>query len=75
MGTAKARKTAEQWIIPPEPALDRYMLRSRPRAANDNRRLSFSTVRIGACVALTSALSLIGALVRSVTRLAAFGPG
>ncbi|MGH1572809.1 hypothetical protein ACRAWG_21720 [Methylobacterium sp. P31] len=66
MGTAKAREAAEQWIVPPEPALDRYLLRSRPRAANDNRRLSFSTfrtVQIGACIALICALSLIGALV------------
>jgi hypothetical protein len=67
MGTAKARKAAEQWIVPPEPALDRYLLRSRQRAANDNRRPSFSafrTVQIGACSALISALSLISALVR-----------
>jgi hypothetical protein len=67
MGTAKARKAAEQWIVPPEPALDRYLLRSRWRAANDNRRPSFSafrTVQIGACSALISALSLISALVR-----------
>lgn len=64
MGTAKAREAAEQWIVPPEPALDRYLLRSRPRAANDNRRrLTFRTMQIGACIALISALSLIGALV------------
>jgi hypothetical protein len=70
MATAKAREVAEQWIVPPEPALDRYLLRSRHRAANDNRRLSsntFHTVQIGACIALISALSLIGALVRYVT--------
>jgi hypothetical protein len=67
MATAKAREAAEQWIVPPEPALDRYLLRSHRRAANDNRRLSFSTfhsVQIGACIALISALSLISALVR-----------
>lgn len=67
MRTAKARETAEEWIVPPEPALDRYLLRSRPRAANDNRGLSFSnfhTVQIGACIALISALSLISALIR-----------
>jgi hypothetical protein len=67
MITAKAREVAEQWIVPPEPALDRYLLRSRSRAANDNCRLSFNTfssVRIGVCIALISTLTLISALVR-----------
>lgn len=66
MGTARARKATEHWVEPPEPALERYLLRSRRRAANDNRRLSFSTLRtvqIGACMALISALTLLGALV------------
>ena len=65
MGTAKAREVAEQWIVPPEPTLDRYLLHSRRQAANDNRRLSFSTfhtVQICACIALISALSVISAL-------------
>jgi len=65
MGTAKAREVAEQWIVPPEPALDRYLLRSQSRAANDNRRLFlnvFSSVHIRACIALISALTLIGIL-------------
>ena len=67
MATAKAREVAEQWIVPPEPALDRYLLRSQSRAANDNRRQSFkalSSVQIGACIALISALTLISALIR-----------
>jgi len=67
MNTARAREDAEQWITPPEPALERYLLRSRPRAANDNRRLFrgvFPALQIGACMALSSALTLIVALVR-----------
>lgn len=67
MNTARAREPAEQWITPPEPALERYLLRARPRAANDNRRLfrgGFSTFQIGgACMVLSSALTLIVALV------------
>lgn len=69
MATAKAREVAEQWIVPPEPALDRYLLRSRRRAANDNRRLSFSTfqtVQMGASAAPISARFLVSALVRRV---------
>lgn len=67
MTTARAREAAEQWIVPPESALDRYLLRSWNRAANDNRRLSlntFSSVQIGACIAVISALTLISALIR-----------
>jgi hypothetical protein len=65
MGTATARKATEHWVEPPEPALERYLLRSRRRAANDNRRKSFSTLRtvqIVAC-ALISAVTLLGTLV------------
>lgn len=67
MYTAKARVIDEQWIEPPEPALDRYLLRSCHRATNDNRRPFFGIfrpVQFGACMALASVLSLIGALVR-----------
>jgi hypothetical protein len=67
MYAARARGTAEQWLEPPEPALNRYLLRSRSRAANDNSRLSFETSRavlIGACMTLVCALCLIVALVR-----------
>ena len=67
MYAARARGTAEQWIEPPEPALNRYLLRSRRRAANDNSRRScetFRTVLIGAFMTLICALSLIVALVR-----------
>ncbi|GJE32986.1 hypothetical protein [Methylobacterium oxalidis] len=66
MYTARAKRTSEQWLEPPEPALDRYLLRTRPRAANDNRRLSvetFRTVQIGAGLALVGALSLVVALI------------
>lgn len=66
MYTARAHKAAEQWIELPKPALSRYVLRSCRRAANDNRCLSFKalrTVQMGACVALISVLSLVGALV------------
>ena len=67
MYTARAREASEQWIELPKPVLDRYLLRSCRRAANDNRRLSFKTLRtvqIVACVTLISALPLIDALVR-----------
>ena len=66
MYTARAREATEQWIEIPEPTLDRYVLCTCHRAANDNRRLSFKalcTVQVGACVALISVLSLVGALV------------
>lgn len=66
MSVAKLRETSEQWIELPEPNLDRYLLRSRRPAANDNRRLpleTFRAVQIGACVALIGAATLIGALV------------
>ncbi|AWN43652.1 hypothetical protein U8607_11235 [Methylobacterium durans] len=66
MKTAKACGTAEQWIELPEPALNRYLLGSRSRAANDNHRLSretFRTLQIGTCMALTCALCLIVTLV------------
>ena len=66
MYTARAREAAEQWIEIPKPALNRYVLRSCYRAANDNGRLSFKALRsvqVGACVALISVLSLVGALV------------
>lgn len=66
MSIAKVREAAEQWIELPEPDLDRYLLRVRAPAANDNRRISFETfrtVQIGACVALIGAATLIGALV------------
>ncbi|WP_438346397.1 hypothetical protein [Methylorubrum populi] len=66
MSVAKARESSEQWIELPEPDLDRYFMRSRPKAANDNRRMLpevFRAVQIGACVALIGAVTLIGALV------------
>jgi len=67
MYTARAQEVEEQWITPPEPALNRYLLLSRRSAANDNRRAFFRTfpvLQIGACMALSSALTLIVALVR-----------
>ena len=67
MYTASARRTEEQWVEMPETNLDRYLLRSRPRAANDNRRhssVSVRAVQFSACVALVSVLSLVSALVR-----------
>jgi hypothetical protein len=67
MYTARARGTSDQWIEPPELAFGRYLLRSRHRAANDNRRLSprtFPTLQVAACMGLSSALTLIVALVR-----------
>jgi len=60
-------QATEQWITPPEPALNRYLLRSRRSAANDNRRSFskfFTILQIGACIALSSALTLVVALVR-----------
>ena len=67
MYTARARQSEEQWITPPESALNRYLLRSRRPAANDNRRVFFRTfpvLQIGACIVLSSVLTLIVALVR-----------
>ena len=67
MYTARAHEAEEQWITPPEPALNRYLLRSRRPAANDNRRVfsrTFPVFQIGACIALSSALTFIVALVR-----------
>jgi hypothetical protein len=66
MSIAKVRQPEEQWIELPEPNLDRYMLRSCSRAANDNRRPSgeiFRVVQIGACVVLIGATTLISALI------------
>lgn len=66
MYTARARESAEQWIELPKPTLDRYVLRSCYRAANDNGRLSFKALRsvqVSACVALISVLSFVGTLV------------
>ncbi|MBB2962191.1 hypothetical protein [Methylobacterium sp. R2-1] len=66
MSIAKVRESDEQWIELPEPDLERYLLRSRRQAANDNRRSSaetFRAVQVGACVALIGAATLIGALV------------
>ncbi|GJD96058.1 hypothetical protein OCOJLMKI_3276 [Methylobacterium iners] len=62
MYTATARATAENWFEPPEPILDRYMLRSRSKAANDNRHRSMKTsrtMRMATCVALIGAFSLL----------------
>lgn len=62
MHIAKVRPSDEQWIEPPEPALDRYLLRTRRPAANDNRRPSFPAfyaMQIGACAALIGVVSLI----------------
>ncbi|GJD94769.1 hypothetical protein OCOJLMKI_1973 [Methylobacterium iners] len=67
MYTARARQAEELWVELPEPNLDRYLLRSRPRAANDNLRLSsvgIRAVQFSACVALVSVLSLVSALVQ-----------
>ncbi|MDR7039552.1 hypothetical protein J2X36_004328 [Methylobacterium sp. BE186] len=61
MYSARSREVAEPWLVLPEPALDRYLLRSRRRAANDNSRLPYRiprTVLFGACAALISVLSL-----------------
>lgn len=62
MRIAKLRPADEQWIEPPEPALDRYLLHTRRPAANDNRRLSvpaFRFLQIGACAALIGVVTLI----------------
>lgn len=62
MRYAKVRPADEQWIEPPEPALDRYLLRTRRPAANDNRRPmapAFRALQIGACAALLSVVTLI----------------
>lgn len=59
MYAVKACGAVEQWIEPPEPALYRYMLNSRHRAANDNRRLYAGSFR----TALIGILSLITALI------------
>ena len=67
MYAATNRQATEQWVTPPEPALNRYLLCSRRSAANDNHRsLSkfFPVLQIGACIALSSALTLVIALVR-----------
>ncbi|WP_336491691.1 hypothetical protein [Methylobacterium nigriterrae] len=67
MYAVKAREAGAQWIELPEPALDRYLLRSRRRAANDNSRLSFGTFRtllFTSCAATICASFLIAVLVR-----------
>jgi hypothetical protein len=68
MYTAGARRAAEQWLVPPEPALNRYLLHSRRRAANDNSRLSskatVGATLIGSCMALICVLSLVVALIQ-----------
>ncbi|MGU3359476.1 hypothetical protein ACLBWX_03995 [Methylobacterium sp. M6A4_1b] len=64
MSAARNREASEQWITPPEPALDRYILRTRGRAANDNQGSSSKVFPISACLALSGALTLLVALVR-----------
>lgn len=60
MYSAKTCGAAEQWIEPPAPVLSRYMICSRRRAANDNRRSSSRGFRS----ALSGILSLVVALAR-----------
>ena len=66
MYAAKSLGGVEQWIKPPESALNRYLLRLRPRAANDNRcNLSGARpgAQIAACLALVVVLGAILSLV------------
>lgn len=60
MYAAKDLGAVEQWIEPPEPALNRYMVRTRRRAANDNRR----SLSGGFRAALSGVLSRVVTLVR-----------
>jgi len=66
MYAVQACASVARWLEPPEPALSRYLLRSRRRAANDNqrppRRASRGTL-IGSGMALIGALSLVVLLI------------
>ncbi|MCI9879639.1 MULTISPECIES: hypothetical protein [Methylobacterium] len=67
MSAVRNLEASEQWITPPEPALDRYRLHACGRAANDNPGSFFKALRIlpiSACLALSCALTLVVALVR-----------
>lgn len=62
MTVARNRQITEQWIRPPEPALNRYLLRSRRRAANDNRGSFFKdlpVLQIATCLFLSGAITCI----------------
>lgn len=62
----QAFASVTRWLEPPEPALSRYLLRSRRRAANDNKRPPRRASRltlIGSGTALIGALALVVLLV------------
>jgi hypothetical protein len=62
MSAVRNRQAIEQWITPPEPALNRYLLRSYRHAANDNRSSSSKSLlpmQIAACLTLSSVLAII----------------
>jgi hypothetical protein len=61
MSAVRNRQAIEQWITPPEPALNRYLLRSYRHAANDNRSSSSKslvTAQIAVCLTLISVLAI-----------------
>ena len=67
MQAAKIYGPVEQWFEPPEAALDRYLLRTRHRAANDNSRLSvksYRTIQVCGCLTLIGAISLINFIIQ-----------
>jgi hypothetical protein len=62
MNAVRSYRAEEQWIELPKPNLDRYMLHSRRRAANDNRRgflKGFGGVQVITCMALMSVVTLL----------------
>lgn len=64
MSAVRNRQATEQWITPPEPALNRYLIGSYRRAANDNRGYSSNNLlilKISACLTMIGVLTLLAA--------------
>jgi hypothetical protein len=64
MSAVRNRQATEQWITPPEPALNRYLIGSCRRAVNDNRGFSSKhllILQISACLTLSGVLTLLAA--------------
>jgi hypothetical protein len=64
MSAVRNCQATEQWITPPEPALNRYLVGSCRRAANDNRGYpskNLLILQIYACLTLSGVLTLLAA--------------
>jgi hypothetical protein len=64
MSAVRNRQATEQWITPPEPALNRYLIGSYRRAANDNRGYSSRNLlilQISTCLTLSGVVALLTA--------------